>query len=270
MRAAGVRRSCCLAAELLPVPHLCAESRPGWVNSSTICRILMTRPAAVTSTGSPAPTHDPVVRPSHADGQLEGHRWFTALNSKAIRVSYTGRMSEQGQTTPGTVQEIAQRRRRVHQRTGRRRWRKGLVGTSEQMRRRLTRTGLDRRSSARLERKRSSRALHQLGEITSHAGAGLAAVAAVLLWLLVGWITSFPTWWAATLYATSSSITLVMVFAIQHTQARQQAAIQRKLDEVIRAMTTANNRLIAVEEAPDEELEALADLNIEDRDRSAP
>ncbi len=60
-----------------------------------------------------------------------------------------------------------------------------------------------------------------------------------------------------------------MVFAIQHTQARQQAAIQRKLDEVLRAITTADDRLIAVEEAPDEELEALADLNMEDRDRSA-
>ena len=113
-------------------------------------------------------------------------------------------------------------------------------------------------------------ALHRLGEISAHSGAGLAAVAAVLLWLVVGWLNSFPTWWEVILYATSSSITLVMVFAIQHTQARQQAAIQRKLDEVLRAIGAADDRLIAVEEAPDEELEALADLNIEDRDRSAP
>lgn len=138
------------------------------------------------------------------------------------------------------------------------------------MRRRFSRSGRDRRSRARPERRWSSRALHRVGEITSHAGAGLVVVAVVLLWLLLGWVQSFPTWWQATLYATSSSITLVMVFAIQHTQARQQAAIQRKLDEVLRAMTTANDRLIAVEEAPDEELEALADLNIEDRHRSAP
>jgi len=119
----------------------------------------------------------------------------------------------------------------------------GFVSASDALRRRLTGSGSDRRSEAWFERKWSSRALHRLGELTSHAGAGLAAVSAVLLWLGVGWVKSFPAWWEATLYATSSSITLVMVFAIQHTQARQQAAIQRKL---------------------------LTDLNIEDRDRSAP
>ena len=41
-----------------------------------------------------------------------------------------------------------------------------------------------------------------------------------------------------------SSLTLVMVFAIQHTQGREQAATQRKLDELIRAMPGANESLI--------------------------
>lgn len=179
-------------------------------------------------------------------------------------------MGETGSTAPGPEREIVKRRQRVHHRTGQRRWRRGLIGASEELRRRLSRSTRGGRSGAWFERKWSSRALHRLGEITSHAGAGLVVVVAVLLWLFVGWMKSFPDWWEATLYATSSSITLVMVFAIQHTQARQQAAIQRKLDEMLRAMTAADDRLIAVEEAPDEELEALADLNIEDRDRSAP
>lgn len=179
-------------------------------------------------------------------------------------------MGDPGATTAGLAEDIVERRQRVHHHTGRRRWRRGLVGASDTLRQGLTRSGRDRRPGVWFERKWSSRALHRLGELTSHAGAGLAVVAAVLLWLVVGWLESFPTWWQATLYATSSSITLVMVFAIQHTQARQQAAIQRKLDEVLRAITTADDRLIAVEEAPDEELEALADLNIEDRNRSAP
>ncbi len=88
----------------------------------------------------------------------------------------------------------------------------------------------------------------------------------VLAWGVVGAITDFPDWWQTWLYAVSASIPLVMVFAIQHTQARQQSATQRKLDELLRAMPTADNRLIAVEEAPDEELEALADLNLADRE----
>ena len=71
------------------------------------------------------------------------------------------------------------------------------------------------------------------------------------------------------LYTVTSSITLVMVFVIQHTQARQQAATQRKLDEVVRAVPTANNRLIAVEEAAsDGELEKLADSNLDHRKRA--
>jgi len=50
-----------------------------------------------------------------------------------------------------------------------------------------------------------------------------------------------------------------MVFAIQHTQARQESATQRKLDELLRALPAADNRLIAVEQGPDAELEALID-----------
>lgn len=180
-------------------------------------------------------------------------------------------MGDQEAAAPAPAEEIADRRQRVARQTGHdRRWRKGLVGKTEAVRRRLRRAEPDRRTTAWRERTWSSRALHRFGELTSHSGAGLVVVVVVLMWVAVGWWKSFPSWWQATLYATSSSITLVMVFAIQHTQARQQAAIQRKLDETLRAITTADDRLIAVEEAPDEELQALADLNVEDRDRSSP
>lgn len=93
--------------------------------------------------------------------------------------------------------------------------------------------------------------------------------AAVAVWLVVGAVVRFPTWWQVTIYATSSSITLIMVFAIQHTQARQQSATQRKLDEILRALPAADRALIAAEEAPDEELEARADLNLADREAVA-
>ena len=118
------------------------------------------------------------------------------------------------------------------------------------------------------ERHWSSRALHRLGEASAHAFAGLAAALAVLGWLGVGVATDFPDWWEKVLYATSSSLTLVMVFAIQHTQSRQQSATQRKLDELLRAAPSADDSVSAVEEAPDHELQARADLNLADR-RSA-
>lgn len=112
--------------------------------------------------------------------------------------------------------------------------------------------------------------LHRLGEITSYAAAGVAVAIALGAWLVVGLVTDFPSWWEVALTATGTSVTLVMVFAIQHTQSRQEIAIQRKLDELLRAVPHADNRLIAAEDATDDELHALAQLNLRDRVTGGP
>jgi low affinity Fe/Cu permease len=90
----------------------------------------------------------------------------------------------------------------------------------------------------------------------------------VVVWGVVGVVAGFPAWWQTVLYSVAASVTFVMVFVIQHTQGRQIAATQRKLDELIRTTATADDALIAVEEAPDDELQALTDLNLEDRERA--
>ena len=136
-------------------------------------------------------------------------------------------------------------------------WRRGLVRGSGGEHSLL--------NEARAERSRTSRALHRVGELTSHAWAGLLVALWVVVWIGIGFVTGFPGWWQTTLYSVSSAVTLIMVFDIQHTQTRQQSATQRKLDELLRAQPLADDGLIAVEEAPDEELEALADKNLEER-----
>jgi low affinity Fe/Cu permease len=148
-------------------------------------------------------------------------------------------------------QEVATRRRYVEgevRSASRLRWRRGRsdVLTSDR-------------------RPRVSAALHQLGNASAHAAAGLIAVVAVVGWVVLGAVIGFPDWWETAMYVTSSGVTLVMVFAIQHTQSRQQLATQRKLDEVVRSLPGADNRLIATESAPDEELQALGQLNATDR-----
>ena len=115
----------------------------------------------------------------------------------------------------------------------------------------------------------TSRLLHRVGELVASAGAGVVAALLVIGWALVGAATGFPGWWATVLYSVTASVTFVMVFVIQHTQSRQTTAVQRKLDELIRADAAGDNSLIAVEEAPDEELQALADLNLSDRSSAA-
>ena len=127
-------------------------------------------------------------------------------------------------------------------------------------------TGNAGSASERREHLRSSRLLHRVGDATSLATVGLGVGAVTALWLVAGFFVEFPAWWNNVLYTVTSSITLVMVFVLQHTQARQQAATQRKLDEVVRALPTANNRLIAVEEAAsDGELDDLAHSNLDHR-----
>jgi low affinity Fe/Cu permease len=53
-------------------------------------------------------------------------------------------------------------------------------------------------------------------------------------------------------------VTLVTVFVLQHTQSRQQAALQRKLDELLRVLPGADSRLVQVETASEHELADLA------------
>lgn len=123
-------------------------------------------------------------------------------------------------------------------------------------------------SEAWQSRTPTSRILHRGREATTHASAGALAAVGLMLWLVLGFVYAFPHWWEAVLYTVTSSITLLLVFALQHTQARQEAATQRKLDEILRSLPQADNRLIAVEDAADAELAALSELNRDDRARA--
>jgi low affinity Fe/Cu permease len=112
----------------------------------------------------------------------------------------------------------------------------------------------------------SSRVLHRVGDGVAHSGAGSAAAVLALGWVVVGIAAGFPGWWATVLYSSTGLTTFVMVFVIQHTQARQTIAMQRKLDEVLRSSRHADNAVIGIEDASDADLKALADASMSDRD----
>ena len=115
------------------------------------------------------------------------------------------------------------------------------------------------------DRRWTSRTLHDVGDFVGTAGMGILAAASTAGWGILGTVFGFPEWWKTVLYSVTGAVTFVMVFVIQHTQARQVSSMQRKLDELLRSSSGADNRLIAVEEASDAELLALADVNVEDR-----
>ena len=56
-----------------------------------------------------------------------------------------------------------------------------------------------------------------------------------------------------------ASITVLMVFVLQHTQRRAQLALQFKLDKLVHWLPQADERLVGVEVASDEELIDLSD-----------
>jgi low affinity Fe/Cu permease len=50
-----------------------------------------------------------------------------------------------------------------------------------------------------------------------------------------------------------------MVFVVQHTQERDQKVSHRKLDELLRALQDTDPRALRLEEASDDEIDALAE-----------
>ena len=112
---------------------------------------------------------------------------------------------------------------------------------------------------------RRSRWTHRLGDATTHSNASIGALVAVVGWIVLGAGYDFPEWWSTTLFVATSAATLVMVFIVQHTQARLEIATQRKLDELIRALPGADHRLIAAEVASDAELADIAESHLEER-----
>jgi len=84
----------------------------------------------------------------------------------------------------------------------------------------------------------------------------LVSVAVVVLWALSGPFFGFSDTWQLIINTGTTVITFLMVFLIQNTQNRDGAAIQTKLDELIRA-SAAQNLYIGIEHLTEEELEEL-------------
>src|SRR5580700_5082069 len=108
----------------------------------------------------------------------------------------------------------------------------------------------------------TSRFLYRIDHHSSRPSASVVVVVLLLCLLIVGVMLGFPSGWVIGSEVGMSSVTLVMVFTIQHTQGREQAASQRKLDELIRASPGANESLMMLEEAPREFM-----LDVEDEHR---
>ena len=102
-----------------------------------------------------------------------------------------------------------------------------------------------------------SRLFHAIDDLTSRAGASAVVLGAVVVVLVAIAILGVTSDLEFAFTAVASGITLVMVFVIQHTQARQQLAVQIKLDELLRALPQADDHFVHIEVGSDDELQEL-------------
>jgi low affinity Fe/Cu permease len=93
----------------------------------------------------------------------------------------------------------------------------------------------------------ASRLIDFVTEALGHPTAVALAAALVVLWLGFGPLFHFSDTYQLVINTTTTIITFVMVFAIQHTTNRETRAINLKLDDLLEALDGANDMLVGVE-----------------------
>jgi low affinity Fe/Cu permease len=81
------------------------------------------------------------------------------------------------------------------------------------------------------------------------------ACGTILVWAATGPIFRYSDTWQLIINTGTTIVTFLMVFLIQNTQNRDAKALHLKLDELLRSMKSARNKLINLENCSDEELE---------------
>ncbi len=85
----------------------------------------------------------------------------------------------------------------------------------------------------------------------------VGATLVIVVWAVTGPIFHFSDTWQLIINTGTTIVTFLMVFLIQNTQNRDAKAIHLKLDELIRAVSSARTGLVDLEHLSDKELARL-------------
>lgn len=97
---------------------------------------------------------------------------------------------------------------------------------------------------------------NKASQATGRASTFALACAVVIVWAVSGPLFGFSDTWQLVINTGTTIVTFLMVFLIQNSQNRDGAAIQVKLDELIRT-SAAQNSMVGIEHLSEEELEDL-------------
>ena len=85
----------------------------------------------------------------------------------------------------------------------------------------------------------------------------LVAGSVIIIWAITGPLFHYSDTWQLVINTGTTVVTFLMVFLIQNSQNRESAALQLKLDELIRALEGAHNGLLDLEELDETDLERI-------------
>ena len=92
-----------------------------------------------------------------------------------------------------------------------------------------------------------------MGQPSAFIGATLACI----IWAVSGPLFHYSDTWQLVINTGTTIITFLMVFLIQNSQNRDGAAMQAKLDEILRAVEEARSEFIGIEHLDDTQIEQI-------------
>jgi low affinity Fe/Cu permease len=93
--------------------------------------------------------------------------------------------------------------------------------------------------------------------VLGSAWAFVVAILIIVIWAATGHAFNYSDTWQLIINTGTTIVTFLMVFLIQNTQNRDAKAVHLKLDELIRALSGARNKLVDLEKLSDDELKNL-------------
>jgi len=89
------------------------------------------------------------------------------------------------------------------------------------------------------------------------------AALTIIVWAVTGPLFHFSDTWQLVINTGTTIVTFLMVFLIQRAQNKDTLALHVKLNEIVAALKGASNRLIDVEDLPEEEIRKLHDRYVQ-------
>src|SRR5881392_1532412 len=93
--------------------------------------------------------------------------------------------------------------------------------------------------------------------LMGHPAAFILAVLACAIWAVSGPFFRYSDTWQLVINTATTVLTFLAVFLIQNSQNRDGAAIQAKLDELLRAVDKAREQFIGIEHLTDQQIELI-------------